>query len=42
MILKKAFSAVLEATKGNEALSENLMAFLMNLEYRGFLSSFCI
>lgn len=30
-ILKKGFSAVLEAAKGNEALSESMMAFLMNL-----------
>lgn len=32
VILKKGFSAVLEAAKGNEALSESVMAFLMNLE----------
>lgn len=35
-VLKKGFSAVREAAKGNEALSENLMAFLMNLELKGF------
>lgn len=36
MILKKGFSAVLKAAKGKEALSESLMAFLMNLELKGF------
>lgn len=36
MILKKGFSAVLETAKGNEALSESLMAFLLNLGLKGF------